>query len=149
MPTAIPMITPVPILELLLGSGVDVPVEVCDAAVPVSLPVLVGVFVTTETICVIWPGVNVTSDTTADVWPEAGACVTVTTTAEVPAAVGAVTVWTMVDALAVMTLVRVLATLLMPVDDDDAEPEPAAAFHFANVNAMGVPESPQFLDIVL
>jgi hypothetical protein len=67
MPTAIPMITPVPILELLLGSGVDVPVEVCDAAVPVSLPVLVGVFVTTETICVIWPGVNVTSDTTADV----------------------------------------------------------------------------------
>lgn len=54
----------------------------------------------------------------------------------------------MVDALAVLTLVTVLVTLLMPVDDD-AEPEPAAAFHFANVNAMGVPESPQFLDIVL
>lgn len=61
------MITPVPILELLLVSGVDVPVEVCDAAVPVPVLVLVGVLVTTEIICVVWPGVNVTRDTTADV----------------------------------------------------------------------------------
>jgi hypothetical protein len=51
-----------------------------------------------------------------------------------------------VDALAVLTLVTVLTTLEMPVD---AEPEPATEFHFANVKARGVPESPQFLDIVL
>jgi hypothetical protein len=146
MPTAIPAITPVPSLELLLGSGTDVPVEVCDAAVPVP----VGVYV------IVWPGVNVTSETTAELCPEAAACVTVTTTAAVPDAdgavtvwtdaEGAVTVWTTVDALGVLTFVTVLAALEEALD---AEPGLAAEFHFANVKAIGVPESPQLVDIVL
>jgi hypothetical protein len=144
-PTAAPAITPVPTLELLSGSGVDVLVEVCDAAVPA--PVLVGVAVTTE-ISVVWPGINVTRDTAAEVWPEAVACVTVTTTAAVPVAdVGATTVWTTVDAFWVLMLVTVLTTLLAA--DDEEEPELATWSHFASVYAIGVFEFPQFVDIVL
>lgn len=158
MPTAMPMMTPFPSFGLLLEAAVEVvmPVEVCDAAVPVPVPVAVplpdiDMYVTTD-IWVVCPGVNVANDNTAEVCPEAGPCVTVTTTAEVPTVVSATTVWTAVDpgGFAVLTFVTMLVTLLMLAEDDVvAEPEPAAAFHFANVNAMDVPESPQFLDIVL
>lgn len=143
MPTAIPTITPVPSFELLLGSGVDVPVEVCDATVPVHVPVAVYV--------IVWPGVNVASETMAELCPEAAACVTVTTTAAVPDADGAVTVWTTVDALGVLTFVTVLVLIVLAALEValDAEPERAAEFHLANVKAMGVPESPQLVDIVL
>lgn len=154
MPTAMPKMTPVSGSEPLLGTAVDVdvPVEVCDAAVSVPVPVPDTEVYVTNGIWVVCPDVNVTNDKTAEVCPEAAACVTVITTAEVPMVVGATTVWTTVDGgvFAVLTLVTMLVMLLMLAEDDDAgDPEPAAAFHFANVNAMGVPESPQFLDIVL